>query len=196
MGKTLFVALTVCLLMTSCCRTEYRTMYDCYTCYPYVFGNEEYSEEKFGQKKREQDSIDEEFARLHPTTVTKTQRGYYRVLDIRKDYDIMVLILEAVSDSTNLNSRYKQVFSLADKPYYFGKSIKIGEVYYFELSPLWLVNTSPPFGIIPDQKEEILFENRWVVFRHAEGENIFSSVNLNGDKYIRHPRKKKINRTR
>ena len=181
MKKELIVIIAICFcnLITSCTSTEYLSRDNCYTCWPIIYANDEYSEEAFGYKKRLQDSLCDAWKIEHPDIADpKTLKGNFRVKEIwkEKEFGVVVFFLDDMSDSP---LRCKQVLSLMDKPNYKGKSLKVGEVYYFELSPLAPINT-PLF-----QPVELLFENRWLMVEHFCGENIYSSVNLNGDKYIK-----------
>ena len=187
MRKKLIVIIVIgfCNLMISCTSTEYLSRDNCYTCWPIIYSNDEYSEEEFGYKKREQDSLYNAWKNEHPDIASKTIKGNFRVKEIWKEneFGIVVLFLDDMSDSP---LSCKQVLSLMDNPNYKGKSLKVGKVYYFELNPLNPINTAPTFG---HKAEELLFENRWLMVEHFCGENIYSSVNLNGNKYIRSPNK-------
>lgn len=175
------IAIGFCKLMISCTNTDYLSRDNCYTCWPIIYSNDEYSEEEFGHKKREQDSLYDAWKNEHPDIAgPKTLKGNFRVKEIwkEKEFGIVVFFLDDMSDSP---LSCKQVLSLTDKSNYKGKSLKVGEIYYFELSPLVPINT-PLF-----QTVELLFENRWLMVEYFCGENIYSSANLNGDKYIHIP---------
>lgn len=183
MRKKLIVILAIgfCNLMIGCTSTEYLSRDNCYTCWPIIYSNDEYSEEEFGYKKRVQDSLYAAWKNEHPDIAApKILKGNFRVKEIwkEKEFGIVVFFLDDMSDSP---LSCKQVLSLMDKPNYKGKSLKVGGVYYFELKPLNTINTAPTFG---HKAEELLLENRWLMVEHFCGENIYSSVNLNGDKYI------------
>lgn len=183
MRKKLIVILAIgfCNLMIGCTSTEYLSRDNCYTCWPIIYSNDEYSEEEFGHKKRVQDSLYAAWENEHPDIAApKILKGNFRVKEIwkEKEFGIVVFFLDDMSDSP---LSCKQVLSLMDKPNYKGKSLKVGGVYYFELKPLNTINTAPTFG---HKAEELLLENRWLMVEHFCGENIYSSVNLNGDKYI------------
>lgn len=188
MRKKLIVIIAIgfCNLMISCTSTEYLSRDNCYTCWPIIYSNDEYSEEEFGYKKREQDSLYDAWKKEHPGIAgPQTLKGNFRVKEIwiEKEFGVAVFFLDDMSDSP---LRCKQVLSLMDKPNYKGISLKIGDIYYFELKPLNPINTAPTFGY---RAEELLLGNRWLMVEHFCGENIYSSVNLNGDKYIRDSQK-------
>ena len=182
----------LCGLLVSCHSTDYISQESLPTGMSIIISNEEYTEEKFGDIKRKKDSIDEQYGRMNPEVISTTLNGYFRVTEIRKELGVLVLFLENISDTFDPLSSCKQVLSLSDKPYYKGETLTVGKVYHFELSPLNFVNTAPPLGLSMgiDCTEKVLLENRWLVIRHYCGENIYSSGNLNGDKYTRNPRKK------
>ena len=175
------------------CNSSYYNSQESHTTMPIIISNEEYTEEEFGHLKRKRDSIDEQYGRMYPNVISTKLNGYFRVAEIRKEIGVMVLFLENISDTFDALYSCKQVLSLSDKPYYKGKALKVGKVYYFELSPLYFINTAPPLGLSLgiDYTEKVFLENRWLVIRHCCGENIYSSINLNGDKYIRNPHEKK-----
>lgn len=195
MKKIIFFIVSVtsiCGLLVNCNSTDYISQESLPTSMPIIISNEEYTEEEFGDIKRKQDSIDEKYGRMYPKVISTTLNGYFRVTEIRKELGVMVLLLENISDTFDPLFSCKQVLSLLDKPHYKGKALKVGKVYYFELSPLNLINTAPPLGLSMgiDHTEKVLLENRWLVIQHFCGENIYSSINLNGDKYIRNPHEK------
>ena len=185
MKKELIVIIAICFcnLITSCSGTEFLTPDNCYTCGHVIYSNEEYSEEEFGYKKRLQDSSIAEMKRTHPElSASVSRKGLFRVKEIWREFDVAVFFLEDISKPMDV-SRVKQVISLVDKSTYKGEVLKVGKEYYFELSPLC------PFDITPSYDglyvEELLFENRWLLIQLHSGDNIYSSVNLNGDKYIK-----------
>ena len=192
----------ICCLMTSCIDSEYLNKPEgSYSFHMVEYGdklytkvivsNNEYSEEKFGHEKKEQDSLFEEWMNAHPgKALSKTMSGYFRVKGMRKELGIMVLFLDILKDDP---FRDKMVISLADKSYYRGEKLKVGEVYFFELSPLYPVSVYPPvlgqsFGIDPIEK--VLLENHWIELIRDCGNNVYTSSNLNGDKYIKSAQKK------
>jgi len=105
-------------------------------------------------------------------------------VEIWKEFDVVVFFLEDISDPMNV-SRVKQVISLFNEPTYKGEVLKVGKEYFFELSPLFPYNMTPSYDCL--YVEELLFKNRWLSIQLHSGDNIYSSVNLNGDKYIRNP---------
>lgn len=184
MKRLLIVVFTtwVCQLVISCKNTAYLTPDNCYTCSHIICSNEEYSDEKHGYWRKKQDSLFAEMRMANPESVApKTLKGSFKVIEIWKELDVAVFFLEDLSKPMDV-SRVKQVISLIDKPSYKGETLKVGNVYYFELSPLYPLNVAPSYDCY--HVEGLLFENRWLLIQHYSGENIFSSVNLNGDKYI------------
>ena len=174
-----------CVLLTSCRGTKFLTPDNCYSCGHIIYSNEEYSEEKFGYKKRLQDSSFAEMKKDCPSLPAAVSRkGIYRVVEIWKEFDVVVFFLEDISDPMNV-SRVKQVISLFNEPTYKGEVLKVGKEYFFELSPLFPYNMTPSYDCL--YVEELLFKNRWLSIQLHSGDNIYSSVNLNGDKYIRNP---------
>lgn len=188
----IFFILTVYSIcfMTGCNSTHYLSPDNCYTCWPIIYDNQKYSEEEFGYKKREQDSIFEEYIRTCPQPeIPDTLKGDFRVREIWKNFDVVVLFLEDLSCPTDPLKKFKQVISMADKPYYRGEVIRVGKVYYFEIIPIYPVNKTPSLS---GQADELFFENHWLLIHHFCGDNIYSSTNLNGDKYRRISRKNKL----
>lgn len=190
----------LCFNMGSCAGTQYTTKENCYTCRDLVFYNEEYSEEKFGEIKRVKDSIFDEYLKEAPlSAIAEPLSGYFRIKEIWRQQDVIVVFLEDVSDPHPWSCL--QVVSLAGEPNYKGKSLKVGKVYHFELSPLFPINKAPSIGLEFQSKEmsildHLLIENRWLKILHYSGKNVFTSSNLNGDKYILSPKTHKANTTK
>ncbi len=186
-GKTIVtIAILFCNLITSCGRPEYLSRDNCYTCWPIIYSNDEYSEGEFGYKKRELDSLYNVWKIEYPGIANpKTLKGNFRVKEIwnEKDFGVVVFFLDDMTDSP---LSCKQVISLMGKTHYKGKTLKVGGIYYFELEPLIPIYTYASSG---QKTEQLLFENRWLMVEQFCGENIYSSVNLNGDKYVRIPDK-------
>lgn len=192
MKKNILIVLAVLVycLTVSCNKTKYLTHEKCYTCMPIVIDNEEYSDEEFGYYKEKMDSVFTSWKEEYPDDLSKTFSGYFRVVEVWKENDVIVVFLEDLSDPIG-RAKHRQVISLADKPKYKGKAIKVGKTYYFELTPCFPVRVAPPFGIFVGESRawSFLFENRWLFIEQICGDNIYSSVNLNGDKYIRTSKK-------
>ncbi len=190
MNRLLIIVATIwfCALMTNCSGTEFLTPDNCYTCGHVIYCNDEYSEEKFGSKKRLQDSSFAEMIKNHPElSASEVKKGLFRVVEIWREFDVAVFFLEDLSTPMDV-SRVKQVISFMDKPTYKGESLKVGKEYYFELSPLYPIKMTPSSDCL--YVEELFFENRRLVIQLHSGDNIYSSVNLYGDKYIRNPHEK------
>lgn len=198
MKKLSVVVVTIFyFIMVSCNNTQYTTKENCYTCRHIVFENAEYSEDEFGEMKRLRDSIYEERVKNLPSTaLPKPISGYYRIKEIWKECDVIVLFLEDPETSKKISGDWcTQVISLADKPKYKGKALKVGKVYYFELVPLFPFNKAPSRGLEFRSQtqficDQLLIDNHWLRILHYSGINVYTSVNLNGDKYISTENKK------
>ena len=176
----LMSAICISQLIISCNSTEYLSRENCFTCRSIIYDNVEESSKKalwYKYKKEEIDSVMMEMIKAHPAD---TLRGSFRVKEIWKELDVIVLFLEDLSNPNDA-FRFKQVISLADNPQNTGVALKVGKIYYFELLPLLPINIAPSYN---GEADVLLFKNHWLLINHYCGENIYSSINLQGDKYV------------
>lgn len=176
----LMSAICISQLIISCNSTEYLSRENCFTCRSIIYDNVEESSKKalrYKDKKEEIDSVMMEMIKAHPAD---TLRGSFRVKEIWKELDVIVLFLEDLSNPNDA-FRFKQVISLADNPQNTGVALKVGKIYYFELLPLLPINIAPSYN---GEADVLLFKSHWLLINHYCGENIYSSINLQGDKYV------------